>query len=257
MIDINLGVKLEIFEGPLDLLLKLIDKNKIDIYNIPISSLTDEYLFYIKNDDCIGMNEMSEFVLIASMLLDIKAKMLLPKEKDINTNEEIDPREELVERLIEYKKYKIIAEQLARKDIVIDKVVFREQDKNLNEFMGDFEDEQKSEELINELLCGVSLDDLYSLFKDILNRQEVKRDKTRSEFKTITKALYNINDKIAYIKDLLVLKNNLTFSEIFDKSSSKAEVVVIFLAILELVKLREIKVFQDSNFSNILITRIL
>ena len=95
-----LQIKLEEFEGPLDLLLKLIDKNKIDIYDIPISKLTDDYLYYIKSKNIADMDEMSQFIIMASTLLEIKSKMLLPKDKDEQTNEEIDPREELVKKII-------------------------------------------------------------------------------------------------------------------------------------------------------------
>lgn len=243
-----LDIKLDVFEGPLDLLLKLIDKNKIDIYNIPISKLTDEYLYYIKNNEVTNMNEMSEFIVIASMLLDIKAKMLLPKAKNSETNEDIDPREELIQRLTEYKKYKLVAEQLAKKDIVVNKMIFKNAEFELIKSLN-----VEQEPSINELLDGLMLEDLYKSFQEVLQRRESKTDKIRSKFKSVTKALYNINDKMAYIRDLLFLNGKTTFDEIFEKSSSKAEIVVTFLAMLELIKLKEISVSQDENFSKITI----
>ena len=191
-----LQIKLEEFEGPLDLLLKLIDKNKIDIYDIPISKLTDDYLYYIKNKSIIDMEEMSQFIIMATTLLEIKSKMLLPKEKDKETNEEIDPREELVQKLIEYKKYKMIAEKLYETEVFVDKVIFKKEDINaINNI------KIKTEPTIEEILEGVTLKDLYKAFEEVLKRKELKTDKIRSGFKSVTRALYKINDKINYIED--------------------------------------------------------
>ncbi len=245
-----LQIKLEEFEGPLDLLLKLIDKNKIDIYDIPISRLTDDYLYYIKHSNIIDMEEMSQFIVMATTLLEIKSKMLLPKEKDEETNEEIDPREELVKKLIEYKKYKMIAEKLYNTDIFTDKVIFKEPDiKAINSI------KIKAEPTVEEILDGITLKDLYNAFEEVLKRKELKTDKIRSGFKSVTKALYNINDKINYIKDLIILNSRISFNKIFEESSSKAEVVVTFLAVLELIKTKDIKVIQQDIFDEIIITQ--
>lgn len=243
----NLQVKLEIFEGPFDLLLKLIDKNKIDIYNIPISKLTDDYLSYVKNMVNLDMNETSEFILMATMLLEIKSKMLLPKDKNIETNEEIDPREELVKKLVEYKKYKLVAETLATKEVFSEKVIFKKVDIDLiNSF-------KTKSSITQELIDGLNLDMLYNVFKEVLKRKDLKKDYIRSGFKSVTKSLYNVKDKMQYIKDILFLEQELNFKKILEESNSKIEIVVTFLAILELIKEREIKILQQNIFSEIII----
>lgn len=245
-----LQIKLEEFEGPLDLLLKLIDKNKIDIYDIPISKLTDDYLYYIKSSNMADMEEMSQFIIMASTLLEIKSKMLLPKEKDEQTNQEIDPREELVKKLIEYKKYKMIAQKLYDTEVFADKVIFKKPD---IEFMNSIK--IKTEPTVEEILDGITLKHLYDAFEEVMKRKELKTDKIRSEFKSITKAPYNINDKIEYIKDLIILNKKISFNKIFEESYSKTEVVVTFLAVLELIKTKDIKVVQENIFDEIIITQ--
>lgn len=245
-----LQIKLEEFEGPLDLLLKLIDKNKIDIYDIPISKLTDDYLYYIKHSNTIDMEETSHFIVMATTLLEIKSKLLLPKEKDEQTDEEIDPREELVKKLIEYKKYKMIAEKLYNMEVFADKVIFKNADKNVIDNI-----KIKIEPTVDEMLEGITLKDLYNVFEEVLKRKELKTDKIRSSFKSVTKALYNINDKINYIKDLIILNSKISFNKIFEESSSKEEVVVTFLAVLELIKTKDIKVIQQDIFDEIIITQ--
>lgn len=246
----KLQIKLENFEGPFDLLLKLIDKDKIDIYNIPISKLTDDYLYYIKSIEKIDMEEMSQFILMASNLLEIKSKMLLPKDKDENTNEEIDPREELVKKLIEYKKYKIVAEKLSGKEVFYDKVIFKEPDMYAIESI-----KANHETSLDEILDGINLQDLYNAFEEVIKRKELKIDKIRSGFNSVTKALYNINDKMVYIKGLISLHGRISFNKIFEESSSKVEIIVTFLAMLELIKDTYIKALQDSIFGEIILVQ--
>lgn len=245
-----LQIKLEEFEGPLDLLLKLIEKNKIDIYDIPISKLTDDYLYYIKSTNMANMEEMSQFIVMATTLLEIKSKMLLPKEKDQETQEEIDPREELVQKLIEYKKYKMVAEKLSTTEIFTQKVIFKDADLDTINAI-----KIKTQPTIQEVLADVTLKDLYNAFEEVLKRKELKTDKIRSSFKSVTKAKYNIKDKIDYVKDLMFLYDKISFNKIFEESVSKAEVVVTFLAVLELIKTKEIKVIQQNVFDEIIITK--
>lgn len=244
----NLEIKLDIFEGPLDLLLKLIDKNKIDIYNIPISKLTEDYISYIKKLEKADLEDTSQFIFMASILLQIKSKMLIPAEKKEANEIEEDPREELMQKLIEYKKYKMAAQKFSETEGFFEKSVFKSPDLEiLNKI-------KKAEPInINEILEGIDLKILYNIFEDILKRKENKTDKIRSNFKSVTKDLYNIKDKINYIKDLLFLKNKISFNKIFKQSNSKIEVVVTFLAILELIKEKNIKVIQDKILGEIII----
>ena len=122
----QLSFRVEKFEGPLDLLLHLIEKNKIDIYDIPIAEITDQYMDYMEKMEGEDLDQVSEFLLMAATLLDIKARMLLPKEVDEETGEEIDPRAELVERLLEHKKYRLMAQELADRDFDASRVFYKE-----------------------------------------------------------------------------------------------------------------------------------
>ena len=245
----KVNIKLEVFEGPFDLLFHLIEKNEIDIYDIPIRELAEQYLEYINNLNDIDLDNISEFLLMAATLLEIKSKMLLPKIKEIKYDE-IDPREDLVRRLIEYKKYKKAAELFKEKDVFIDTVFFKEQEKELIEYLID--DKLYK---IEDILEDVTLQSLYCVFQDVLRRKELKVDKIRSSFRTINKDIFTISRQIMYIKDLLNLHNEISFTDIFTIESPKLEVIVSFLAILEMIKLNEIKIFQEKTFDEIVIVR--
>lgn len=263
----SIEIKLEHFEGPLDALLKLIDKNQIDIYDIPIATLTDDYLNYIKNNDLSNnMNDISKFILMASYLLEIKSKMLLPKEVDEVTKLEIDPRNELMLKLLEYRKYKDVAEELSKIEVFSERVIFKSPDYKVLEGVttsgetynkSSIEEEVSDalkEENIQELLNGLTLKELYATFEKIIRDRDSKKDKIRSEFKSVTKSLYSINEKMIYIKDLIFLYDMIEFERVFEESACKQEVVVTFLAMLELIKTREIRALQDENFSKIMIS---
>ncbi|MBR1442215.1 MAG: segregation/condensation protein A [Firmicutes bacterium] len=245
----ELNVKVEAYEGPMELLLTLIEKNKIDIYDIPIAQLTSDYLAEIEKMENDDMEQMSEFIVMAAELIDIKSKMLLPREKDEN-DEEIDPREELEKRLAEYRKFKMISEKLFEMQSECGQSVFKGED---GEIMKEAKKEEPTE--IGEILEGIDMDILYRIFEDVLKRKETRTDKIRSGFKSVTKAVYNIDDRISYLKDLLTLSGKISFRGIFRKTSTKAEIVVTFLAMLELIKEKDIRAVQSENFSDITIYR--
>ena len=244
------------FEGPMDLLCHLIEKNEIDIYNIPISSLTDQYIEYIKNNQNKNIDNMSEFVLMASTLLEIKSKMLIPKDTNkINNNKltenESDPRNELIQKIIEYKKFKDISEKfkiyekkaslkLYKKNNDIEKII-NIKNNNTNE--------------INSILEDITLNYLFQIFENVMKRKEKKIDTIKNSFQYIKKDTYTIDKKIKHIKNLLIIKPKLEFNSIFNKKSSKIEIIVTFLAILELIKLKEIIILQKNNFDNIIIKK--
>lgn len=246
----DLNVKLESYEGPFDVLFRLIEKNKIDIYDIPISQLTDQYMEFIQSMETDDMDSMSEFIVMAAALLEIKSKMLLPKEEKEDKEEE-DPREELVRRLLEYKRFKKAAEILHEKDKTAGTSFFKEADKTILSEIKDIVPKD-----INEILNGADLNMLYAAFEEVLKRREDKRDKIRSGFNSVKKAVFSINDKISYITDLLIVNNRLSFKDIFRTDTTRAEVVVTFLAMLELIKIRKINVKQDSVFDEIIITGV-
>lgn len=239
-------VKLESFEGPFDLLFSLIEKNKIDIYDIPIAELTDQYLDYLDNMQTQDMESMSEFVLLASTLLEIKSKLLLPSAEEEEPEE--DPREELVKRLIEYKKYKKAADFFSEKLKSNGFSLFREPDEKLVSSLRANVDN-------SDILNNVSLELLFETFEEVLRRKELKRDKIRSGFDSVKKAVYNVTDKIQYIRDIMTIEKKIKFQDIFRASTTREEVVVTFLAMLELIKQREITAVQDNNFNEIIIER--
>ncbi len=185
----HINVKLEKFEGPFDLLFHLIRKNEINIYDIPISLLTEQYLESIKDEEIIDMDNMSEFLLMAATLLEIKSRTLLPK-KQSDDEETIDPREELANKLLEYQYFKTISEIMAEqyKNPIITKEMDFEAFKNLNLDIVELPEAE-------ELLEGVTLERLYDLFKDVVLRQDNKVDKVRSSYGKIQRENFTIECK--------------------------------------------------------------
>jgi len=244
----EITLKLESFQGPLSLLYHLIEKNKVDIYDIPIAEVTDQYLAVIDAAGNRDMDIMSEFLVMAATLLEIKSRMLLPKLKD-SVEEEIDPREELVRKLIEYKKFKNVTEKLKEYEEKAAYVVYKEPDVSIEIF--------KEEDIveIEEYLQDITFDDIYKAFQDVLSRKEQKVDEVRSSFKSVSKDLYTIEEKIAYIKDLLMLSPKINFKSIFKANARKIEVVITFMALLELIKTKEVEVTQGSSFGEIFIIK--
>ena len=242
-----LSVKLEVFEGPLDLLLHLIDKNKIDIYDIPIVVITEQYLDYIRQMETEDMNIMSEFLLMAATLLDIKCKMLLPKEVNEDGQEE-DPRAELVQKLLEYKMFKYMSFELKDRQFNANKYLYK--DSTIPK-----EIEQYQEPLdYNTLLGDMNLKKLHAIFKDTIKRQEDKIDPVRSQFGRIEKDEVNLDEKMIYIQNYIQTHNNLSFCELLEKQHNKMEIIVTFLVILEMMKMGAIIISQNIIFDDILIT---
>ena len=239
-----LYVKLEAFEGPLDLLLHLIDKNKIDIYDIPIVMITEQYMEYIRQMETEDMNIMSEFLLMAATLLDIKCKMLLPKEVD-EEGEEEDPRAELVQKLLEYKMYKFMSYELKDRQFNAEKSMYK----------GPTIPEEilKHQEPIDYsvLLGDLNLQKLHKIFKETVKRKEDKVDPIRSQFGKIEKDEIKLDEKTAYIEAYVKEKKQLSFRDLLEKQSSKMEVIVTFLVILELMKTGVVQIEQNDIFDDI------
>jgi len=233
--ELPLKVKLEIFEGPLDLLLHLIKKNEIDIYNIPIAHITQQYLSYLEIMKSLNLDVAGEFLLMAATLLHIKSKMLLPSSEEENgegeKEEEEDPRAELVRRLLEYQRFKEAAQEL-QKGSLLDREVFARQ----------FFEEQFLEGAEEAPLGEVSLFDLLEAVKKVL--QGIPPD----EFQEISLEHLKIKDKIFQIMERLSEVENLTFSELFLSAASRKELILTFLALLELLRLRMVKIYQPEPF---------
>ena len=245
-----INVKLEAFEGPLDLLLYLIEKDKIDIYDIPIVSVTQQYLDYIKQMETEDMNVMSEFLVMAATLLDIKARMLLPKETDEETGEEIDPRAELVQQLLEYKMCKYMAYELKDRQMDASHTYFKE--RTMPKEIEDFKEPIDLEEVLKDATLGR----LQELFNMVMKRQEDKIDPVRSNFGNIKKEEVDMEGKALYISEYIANKKKVSFVDLLERQNSKAEIIVVFLIILEMIKIGQITIMQDKIFGDIIIKNV-
>lgn len=233
-------LRLEMFEGPLDLLLYLIKKNDIDIYDIPISEITDQYMEYIETMKTLDLNVVGDFLVMAATLMHIKSKMLLPPDPLAQEEEEEDPRDELVRRLEEYKKFKEIADQLKDKEGLRQDHFPRTIDEAaLTELKED----------AKEVLIEATLFDLINALS-----QALKKIPQTTTYQ-ITQEEFTVEQKIHAILHILVEQESLNLGEFFSKSETKMEVVVTFMAILELVRLKEIVCVQRRLFDEILIQR--
>jgi len=234
--ELPLKVRLETFEGPLDLLLYLIKKNEIDIYDIPISVITQQYLEYLETMKNLNLDVAGEFLLMAATLLHIKSKMLLPATaEEEGEKEEEDPRAELVRRLLEYQRFKEAAQQLV-KGPLLDREVF------VRSFFGDALAEKEAEE---DVSGEVTLFDLLEVMKKVLEGLPAE------EFQEISMEHLNIKDKILHIMERLWEAESLAFTELYTASTPRREIVVTFLALLELLRLRMIRVYQGETFGTI------
>ncbi|UCD85390.1 MAG: segregation/condensation protein A [Deltaproteobacteria bacterium] len=228
-------VKLDIFEGPLDLLLYLIKKNEFDIFDIPIAVVTEQYLEYIKLMKELNLDVAGEFLVMASTLMHIKSKMLLPSRgEEEDEEEQEDPRAELVRRLLEYQQYKEAASQLQERELLERDVFARK-----------FAPEELKEQTETGTLIEVSTYDLVEAFRRILKEvpeglvHEIALDKL------------SVAERIQQLLDRLASAESLTFESFFTDLSSKPEIIVTFLAILEMVRLRLIRAYQDKPYGTI------
>lgn len=242
----GIPVKLEVFEGPLDLLLHLIDKNKIDIYDIPIVEITNQYMDYIRGMEKEDLNIMSEFLVMAATLLDIKCRMLLPKELN-EEGEEEDPRQELVEQLLQYKMYKYMAYELKDRQLDAGLVMFKKPTipKEVLDYVEPVD--------LDELLADLTLSKLNAIFRDVMKRQDNKIDPVRSKFGRIEKEEVPLPAKMSYVEDYAKKHRRFSFRQLLSEQKSKMHVVVTFLAILELMKNGIIRAMQEDTFGEILI----
>lgn len=234
----NYKVTIEQFEGPLDLLLHLIKEDNIDIYDIKIEVITTQYLNYIKKMKDLNLSVASEYLVMASELIEMKSKMLLPKKKEETIDEYVeDPREVLIERLLAYKQYKEITSEF--KDLEkTRKLIITKEPVNLSYYA---KEEGNRENL--------SINDLLEAFNELLKRKELDKPIATK----ITKKELSVKEKIQSIKNILKLRKKINFEDLFDVST-KEEVIISFLSILEMVKKDEIVINQDNNFNSITIS---
>jgi segregation and condensation protein A len=228
--------RLEMFEGPLDLLLHLINKNELDITNIPIALITNQYLEYLKLMKVLNLDIAGEYLLMAATLLHIKSKMLLPSSSEQEEEEGEDPRAELVRRLLEYQKYKKAAVELERRPL-LDRDVF------IRLISVDTEEPAEEERV------EVSLFELLEAFRQVLERVKAET------FHEVILERLSVEEKVQEILSLLQMeKRSIAFHLLFPEQASRREVIITFLAILELVKMKLIRIFQSAPFETIRIS---
>ena len=229
-------VKIDAFEGPLDLLLHLIKESKLEIWEIKIVDIADQYLNYIKSMEKLNLDIASEYLVMASELMEIKSKLLLPRTKLEDEEEEENPEEKLIQRLIEYQKYKDMTKE------------FKEMEEKRHEFY------TKSPESLKEyapegtiINTDLSLDDLMKAFQKFLERKELEKPLET----TVTKKEITVEERRKAIKDILKVKKKVNFFELFDVMT-KEYIVVTFLTVLEMAKKQELVIYQENNFDNII-----
>lgn len=230
-------VKLEAFEGPLDLLLFLIKKSEVDIYDIPVADITQQYLEYIEIIQLLDIEAASDFILMAATLMRIKAQMLLPKPEVEEVDEIEDPRQELVYRLLEYKRFKDVALDLAEK----------EKEQKLTFPRGAYKFEHKALEPDFTEISDVTLFDLVAAFRKVIGTR------TEIPIHRIQEINVSLEEQIRLILDIVREKRQVEFSDLFNKEDDKLVLIVTFIAILELVKQRHIVATQSTVFGSIMI----
>jgi segregation and condensation protein A len=244
----SVNIKIENFEGPFDILLHLIKKNEMDIYDIKINEITEQYMQVLREMEEMDLEITSEFIVIAATLIEIKSRQLLPKVEmeDESIADNLDPTKQLVEKLVEYKKYKAAA------------LFFQEAyEKTGMSFSKKpevivVEDDNSTEELFK----NKSIAELYEIFLDLMERYMSKINTNSMIEEKVYIDTYKLEDKMKVIDEYLSKKKIIPFSEIINKCSTKIEKVVTFLALLELIRLRTISALQENNFNEIYIERM-
>ena len=229
-------VTLEQFSGPLDLLLHLIKESKVDILDIQIEVITKQYLDYIERQEQLNLNIASEYLVMASELIEIKSKMLLPKNKN-EEEEEVDPREALVQRLLEYEQYKKMTENFKSLE-AIRQEIYTKSPESLKEYVDDD----------TEVAVDISLDDLMIALAKFLERKKMSRPIQTK----VTKKELSVEDRRVSIRSILRKHKKMNFVELFD-DFTKEYIVVTFLAILEMARKHELIIRQEKMFDDIVV----
>ena len=231
------NIKIDAFEGPLDLLLHLIKQKNVDIYDISIEEITKSYLDYINKMEELNINVASSYLVMAAELMEIKSKSLLPKvESEEDNEEEVVSRENLINKLVEYKKYKEMTEVFKELEINRNNIYIKPPE-NINNYINN--------EIYNE---EIEIDKLVEAMKNFLNRKELEKPlKTK-----ITNKEYSVKERKNSIRNIIRNKKRVEFTELFEEYN-KSYIAVTFLSVLELAKEHELKISQDKNFDNIFI----
>jgi segregation and condensation protein A len=243
---VNFEIKLPLFEGPFDLLLFFIERDELDIYDIPISKITDEFLAYVHQLEKINIELASEFILVAATLMRIKAKMLLPRPELDEKGNEIDPREELVQHLLEYKKYKSVVAEFSKME---DDQFHKNARGNVMAEIRKLAEASDSEAELQSL-------DLYKLlrvYEKVIKRFEAAQNKP---VHTVVQYPYTIEQQRNFLMDKLVQQGRFTFAELISEHRSKIAAIFNFLAILDLVQLGQVVIHIGEGFNNFWVEKL-
>jgi len=233
-------IKIQQFEGPFDLLLFFIERDELDINDIPIAKITDDFLNYIRELENLNIDVASEFILVAATLMRIKAKLLIPRKEIDELGNEIDPREELTRRLLEYKRYKEVLDDLRQ----------MEEDRSLKFNRGNSAAELKQiaeKALIDVELESLTLFKLFNTFQRLLTQLEDRGSKT---IHTIVRYNYTIEEQRAFIYSTVTANGKTTFDQLFGKLENRIHAIVTFLSLLELLNLQSVKLLQGEGPNN-------
>lgn len=240
------NIKLALFEGPFDLLLFFIERDELDIFNIPIAKITDDFLAYIRQMKALNIDLASEFILVAATLMRIKAKMLIPRKPVDEEGNEIDPRDELVQRLLEYKRYKSVLEEMRQKEEQRSKQIARgNAGKDLKVIA--------NKALVDLELESLSLFKVMATFEKVMERFEDANRKTQVH--TVVNYNYTIQGQQVYILSKIKLTDKTAFVNIFSQCENRMHAIVTFLAMLELLNLSKLYLIQGEGINNFWLTQ--
>ncbi|MGL4763202.1 MAG: segregation/condensation protein A [Sarcina sp.] len=241
-------IKISNFDGPFDLLIHLIKKREMAITDIRIEEIINQYLDYISLMQELDLEITSEFIVMAATLIEIKSKSLLPKESKNEDDENVDLETELKIKLIEYTKFKKISEYFKRKDLMYGEVFTKKAEI--------IEIEEEIDVLSTEYLKKINMRTLYNIYINLIQKYNDKQNTANVIERNINVDKYKMDDKMIYIRDKIKLSSIIRFSDLSYECECKLEVVVTFLAILEMIKLDEIKIMQYDNFEEIIIEKV-
>jgi segregation and condensation protein A len=239
-VDSTYTIRINAFEGPFDLLLFFIERDELDIYDIPIAKITDDFLAYVHTMENLNIDLASEFILVAATLMRIKAKMLIPRKEVDEQGNEIDPREELIQRLLEYKAYKEATDELRN----------REEARSMAFPRGNIEVELSAlaeEALADAELESLTLFKLLQAFKRVMERFE---DARRNPVHTIVQYTYSVQEEQNLIISKMVMKPRLDFTDIFNSSDSRIHAIITFLALLEMINNQVVRILAGEGINN-------
>lgn len=234
-------IKLPVFEGPFDLLLFFIERDELDIYNIPIAQVTDDFLAYIREMESMNVDLASEFILVAATLMRIKAKMLIPRKQLDEEGNEIDPREELVQKLLEYKKYKSILDDMRQ----------MEEDRALRNYRGNTSKDLKeiaTKALVDIEMESLTLYKLLRVFEHVMKRFEFENN--RDAVHTIINYNFTIQGQQEYLLNTLKKGEKAEFKSLFGNCEDRMHAIITFLGMLELLNMGEIIILQGEGLNN-------